>query len=319
MQVWRSIKRIVTAASFAFVGLLVAGAVYQFVATRLDEGQYQPPGQIVDVDGRGAHLNCTGDGSPTVILESGLGGGSVDWELVQPEVAKFARVCSYDRAGIAWSLPGERPRNADQIVSELHRLLKTAKIDPPYVLAGHSIGGAYVQLFAARYPNEIIGVVLVDSSHQEQLKSIPGIPAFLPYAIKATAPFGIARLVNASEEVPTQVPDEMRAKRAALYSSIHSAFANADEMEAVPDSLASLRASPMQLSDKPLVVLARGISDGMSAETEANWRELQKDLVKCSSRGKLIIAGQSGHYIHFSEPMLAVDAIREITTLSKVP
>lgn len=319
MRAWRIIKRIASAAAFTLAGLLIIGAVYQFIATRLDENNYKPSGQIVSIDGREVHFNCTGEGSPTVILEAGLGGGSVDWELVQGDAAKFTRVCSYDRAGIAWSSSGENPRNADRVAAELHRFLEIAKIAPPYVLAGHSIGGIYVQLFAARHPDEVMGIVLVDSSHPDQLTGIPGIPAFVPYAIKTTAPFGAARLVNAIEEVPARVSPEMQAKRAALYSSIRSAFTNADEMAAVADSLTDLRATPLSLGDKPLIVLSRGNSDGSTPEIEAKWRELQTDLVKLSLNGKQIIAAKSGHYIHFAEPELVVEAIREITTLAKTP
>ena len=309
---WRVTKRIAFGVVVFLVIALVAGALYQIIATRLDEGKYPPPGQIVDVEGRGLHLYCTGDGTPTVILESGLDGGSLDWSLVQPEVAKFGRVCSYDRAGIAWSSSGGGHRNAGQITDELHKLLDTAHIAPPYVLVGHSIGGVYVQLFAARYPDEVAGVVLVDSSHQDQLTRIPGIPAFVPYLYKAAAPVGIARIVNELAAAPPNLTAETIAKRTSLYSHTHSVYANANEMAAIPDSMAELRDSPMQLGDKPLIVLSRGLNDGSSAETEAVWRDLQSDLAKRSSNGKLFIAHKSGHYIQFFEAELVVDAIRQV-------
>lgn len=308
---WHIARRIAFGVACFFVVALVVGALYQFIATRLDEGKYPPPGQMVNVEGRSLHLNCTGDGAPTVILESGLGGGSLDWSLVQPEVAKFGRVCSYDRAGIAWSTSGGGRREASQITDELHKLLAAAHIAPPYVMVGHSIGGVYLQSFAARYPDEVAGVVLVDSSHQDQLSHIPGIPAFAPYLFKVAAPVGIARIVNALEDFPN-LTSEAKAKRAGLYSHTHSVYANADEMAAIPDSLAELRASPMQLGDKPLIVLSRGLSDGGSPETEAAWLELQSTLAKRSTNGKLIVAKNSGHYIQFFEPGLVIDSIREV-------
>jgi pimeloyl-ACP methyl ester carboxylesterase len=293
------------------VVLVVVGAVYQAVATRVDEGRYPPPGQMIDVDGRRLHLNCTGEGTPTVILEAGLGGGSLDWSLVQPEVAKFSRVCSYDRAGFAWSSPAAGPHDAARITDDLKKLLDAARIAPPYVLVGHSIGGVYVQLFAARHPDEVAGVVLVDSSHQDQLSRYPAIPAFVPYIYKAAAAIGVARVVNLLTG-EAGLTAETNAERAALYSSTHSVYANADEMAAIRDSMRELRDSPMQLADKPLVVLSRGLSEGASAENEAVWLDLQSDLAKRSSNGKLVIAKNSGHYIQFSEPELVVGAIRQV-------
>lgn len=267
---------------------------------------------MVDVKGRKAHINCTGEGSPTVILESGLGGGSLDWSLVQPEAAKFARVCSYDRAGIVWSSASDRRRDAAEITGELHDLLTAANISPPYILVGHSIGGVYVQVFAARYPDEVIGVVLVDSSHQDQLASVPGIPAIVPFLYKAAAPMGLARIVSQVLNGQPNLSPEASAERIGLYSHTPTVFAIADEMAGIPASLNELRVSPMKLGGKPLIVLSRGISDGASAETEAAWRELQAELVNCSTRGKHVIAQKSGHYIQFFEPELVTDAIHSV-------
>ncbi|MGB2912341.1 MAG: alpha/beta hydrolase [Pyrinomonadaceae bacterium] len=307
LRLWRVTKWI----AFGIVAAIVSGALYQLVTTRLDDGKYLPPGQIVDVKGHKMHINCTGNGATTVILESGLAGGSLDWSLVQPEVAKFGRVCSYDRAGIVWSAASDRRRDAAQITSELHDLLDAANISPPYVIVGHSIGGVYVQLFAARYPDEVAGVVLVDSSHQDQLATVAGIPSFVPYLFKAAAPVGIARIVNSLEDFPN-LSSEAKAERAGLYSHTQTVFAIANEMAAVSESLAQLRSSPMQLGDKPLIVLSRGLSDGASPETEAAWRSLQTEMVKSSSNGKQVIAEKSGHYIQVSEPELVTVAIHDV-------
>ena len=111
-------------------------------------------------------LHCTGGGNdgPTVVMDAGLGGGLLDWQIVQPRVARFARVCSYDRSGVGWSESGPKPRTSQRIVKELHALLKNAGARGPYVLVGHSFGGANVQLYAAEYPKEVAGMVLVDSA-----------------------------------------------------------------------------------------------------------------------------------------------------------
>ena len=121
--------------------------------------------EMVVVGGHRLHIDCVGQGSPTVILESGLGTMSVDWANVQPEVAKTTRVCAYDRAGTGWSEPGPEPRDPQQIARELHTLLGNAGIDGPYVLVGQSFGGLYVRMYAAQYPKEVEGMVLVDASH----------------------------------------------------------------------------------------------------------------------------------------------------------
>src|ERR671921_8443 len=143
--------------------LAVAGAIYQAIATELAERAYPPPGEMVDVGGYRLHINCVGQGSPTVVLDAGSGGFSAQWVRVQREVSDTTRVCAYDRAGMGWSQRGPDPRDAKQISSELHTLLGKAGIEGPYVLVGHSYGGLYMQTYAARYPDEVAGVALVDS------------------------------------------------------------------------------------------------------------------------------------------------------------
>jgi pimeloyl-ACP methyl ester carboxylesterase len=123
---------------------------------------------MVDVGGHRLHINCTGTGSPTVVIDAGLGDWSTSWGFVQPEVAKVTRVCTYDRAGMGWSEPGPLPRVASQFAKELHALLHNAKIPGPYILVGHSLGGLPVRMFTHDYPSEVAGVVLIDSMHPGQ-------------------------------------------------------------------------------------------------------------------------------------------------------
>src|SRR5215211_8224249 len=150
------------------LALAVAGAIYQAIATERAERAYPAPGKMVDVGGYSLHINCVGQGSPTVVLDAGLGEWSAQWVRVQRELSGSTRVCAYDRAGMGWSERGPEPRDARQISSELHTLLAKAGIEGPYVLVGHSFGGLYARMYAARYPNQVSGVVLVDSSHPEQ-------------------------------------------------------------------------------------------------------------------------------------------------------
>jgi pimeloyl-ACP methyl ester carboxylesterase len=156
--------------------LSVVGAVYQTVATQMDKRNYSAPGQLVEVGGYQMHMYCVGvntAGSPTVILESGLGATSSAWAWIQPEVAKTTRVCSYDRAGMGASDPRPEPRDAKHIASELHMLLQNANISRPYVLVGWSYGGVYVRVYADQYPEDVVGLVLLDGSSPEQCTSTP--------------------------------------------------------------------------------------------------------------------------------------------------
>jgi pimeloyl-ACP methyl ester carboxylesterase len=187
--------------------LVLAGLVYQFVATRLDYRRYLAPGEMVAVAGHDMQLYCTGagKGGPTVVMDAGLGGGLLDWQTIQSEVAKFARVCSYDRSGIAWSEAGPDPRTSPRIVEKLHTLLKNAGVDGPYVLVGHSFGGANVQLYAAEYPDEVAGMVLVDSALDlrvldKDLRDDAEGVAPSPLTIKLVARLGIACLAAGGDE-----------------------------------------------------------------------------------------------------------------------
>jgi len=130
-------------------------------------GTPKAPGSLIDLGGRRLHLNCTGSGSPTVVVENGDGAFSIDWALVQPGVSKFTRICTYDRAGYAWSDRGPLVDMVDETTGDLHLLLQTAKIAPPFVLVGASMGGAYVRAYQRRVPEQVAAMVLVDATHDE--------------------------------------------------------------------------------------------------------------------------------------------------------
>src|SRR5688500_2523168 len=165
----RSPMRIVVAAAGAVCALACAAATAR-AQDSTASAPLPPPGRLVDVGGWRLHLNCTGDarpGQPIVILEAGLGDFSVEWSLVQPEVAKFARVCSYDRAGDGWSEIGPHPRTFRQIVYELHAALERAGERPPFLLVGHSYGGWLVRTYQTTHPPQVAGMVLVEPGAQD--------------------------------------------------------------------------------------------------------------------------------------------------------
>ena len=151
---------------------LIAGFLYENISETRDRRFDPIPGQLVDIGGYRLHINCTGHGTPTVILDAGLGDSYLSWRKVQPEIAKFARVCSYDRAGLGYSNSSPRPRATRVIAEELHPLLQHAG-SPPLILVGHSMAGFDVRLYASLYRSEVAGLVLVDASHPEQKKRFP--------------------------------------------------------------------------------------------------------------------------------------------------
>jgi pimeloyl-ACP methyl ester carboxylesterase len=205
----RRLRRLVViavAGLAAAVGTLLAGGfAFEAVASALDRRAFPAPGVLVDVGGHRLHLWCTGQGSPTVVLETGYGATSSAWALVQPAVANTTRTCAYDRAGLGWSEPGPEPRDARHIATELHSLLQTAEVPGPYVLVGHSNGGLYSRMYAGLYPGDVAGIVLVDATPSDLLTRLPetraDIAALPQQATSAEwlAHVGLARLLVAPQ------------------------------------------------------------------------------------------------------------------------
>src|SRR5918997_1126173 len=261
--------------------LAIVGAIYQAIATERAERAYPPPGEMVDVGGHSLHINCVGQRSPTVVLDAGSGGFSAQWVRVQREVSGTTRVCAYDRAGMGWSEMGPEPRDAKQISSELHTLLIKAGIEGPYVLVGHSFGGLYMQTYAARYPDEVAGMALVDSSHPEQFSYRPVArdsyePQKQIFAVTSLlARIGVVRLLYTLIPAPPELPQHQRAQIDALSPSTRQVSTYALELRATPQTTTQTR-SLRSLGDKPLAVVSAGTQ-------EPEWLELQDDLATLSS------------------------------------
>src|SRR5213593_4339995 len=177
---WRWTMRIFVVLGAFLIVAAVSGATYQWLATRKDLALTPPPGQLVDIGGHRLHLWCTGAGAPAVILDTGLGGSSADWGYVQAEVARFTRVCSYDRAGMGYSDPGPSPRTARRIAGELAALVDRSGIHGRLVLVGASTGGFNVRVFASDHTDRVAGLVLVDASHEDQAHDVPQLARFVP-------------------------------------------------------------------------------------------------------------------------------------------
>jgi pimeloyl-ACP methyl ester carboxylesterase len=205
---------------------------------------------------------------------------SADWVLVQREVSGTTRVCAYDRAGMGWSEMGPEPRDAKQITSELHALLEGAGIEGPYVLVGHSFGGLYTQTYAARYPDEVAGIALIESSHPEQFSYRRVArdsyePQKQMFAVSSLlARIGAVRLLYKLFPAPPDLPPRQRAQIDALSPSTRQASTTALELRATPQTATQTRGL-RSLGDKPLAVITAGTQ-------EPEWQELQDDLATLS-------------------------------------
>lgn len=327
-------KKIIRRSLFIFVSVLSLGAVYQFVGTKIDETLYPAPGNIVDIGGYHLHIHCMGNNhdGPTVILDAGLGYDSLDWSLIQPEIAKFAPVCSYDRAGYGWSDESLFPRTSKQIVEELHSLLQNAQIFPPYIFVGHSFGGVNSRLYAATYPEEIAGIVLVDSSHENQMQLLPPddpenfIDAsmenpFLRFAMIHTGALRLLyHLPQYQEPFHCFSKDVQSIYLAHLCSPKYIAATYSENLE-FENSLKQLREINSSLEDTPLIVITAckpmtveemGYPEILD-DTLRKWDRMQKEMVAKSTRGKQYFATRSTHMITHEQPEIVIKAVREMT------
>jgi pimeloyl-ACP methyl ester carboxylesterase len=286
-------------------------------------------------------LNCSGQGNPTVILESALGGSSLSWSLVQPPVARFGHVCSYDRAGFGWSDAGPLPRTASRIAEELRTLLDRGSVAPPFVLVGHSFGGLVMCIFARRYRRDVSGLVLVDPAHpedwinpapKEQIKIDRGI-RLCRYGMSA-ARLGVARIVGGFASIGAlgvarglvkvvsrgglsredegilapiwRLPLEARRPLRRFWTLPRFYEALGSQIEFISESAReALEASADGYGDLPLVTL--------SSTDPGDYRiRQQEELARLSTRGRHIVASNSGHWIPLDQPEVVIGAIRDV-------
>jgi pimeloyl-ACP methyl ester carboxylesterase len=320
-RVLRGIGRTLAVLVGLIVVLGLVGARYESAAEAADVRAYPPPGQLVDVGGYRLHINCTGTGSPTVVIDAGLGDWSASWSSwVQPGVAKTTRVCTYDRAGMGYSEPGSLPRNAQQFAKELHTLLQNAGIPGPYVLVGHSMGGLPVRVFAHAYATDVAGVVLIESMSPRQAK--PSATTTPPSAaathssgisvLTLAARIGLVRLLAGPLGLTSDMSPDVQHAYTAFSVTPRSFQTLQDEGTGMPESF--MQASAVTtFGDVPLIVLSRGL------DPDRDWQAMQTELLHLSSHSQHMFADKSGHNIQLDQPEAAVAVIVQMVAQLRQP
>ena len=317
----------------------LAGVFYQAVGSARDRRTYVAPGELGLAGGHRLHYRCAGTGTPAVVLEAGIAASSLTWSRVQPIIARSTRVCSYDRAGLAWSEPASSPRAMPALVSELRHLLDSAHVPPPYVLVGHSFGGLVIRAFARAHPKDVAGLVFVDPLHPEEWcdpspqqrrmlrggiflskvggllarlgvvrvclsllsRGSPGVPRRFSRLFGRSATALLERMVGEVQKLPPEVLPAIQA-----HWSHPKAFRGMwQHLASMPECCAAVARGADTFGDVPVVVLSAGARD-------ARWREADARLAHASSNGRHVISSRSGHWVHLDDPDLVVQAIDEV-------
>jgi pimeloyl-ACP methyl ester carboxylesterase len=307
-----------------FLALLGAGVLTQSVLTSHERTQHAAPGKMVSVGTHRLHLNCQGSGQPLVLLESGLSGWSQDWALVQPQLARQTTVCSYDRAGYAWSDESPAPRTGLLAVEDLRTLLRAAGLQGPVVVVGHSWGGMLAQMLAQTHPDEVAGLVLVDALHHDQTASMdPDTHARYSQKMRllmgsATwlAPLGLTRLAGMPASVVLdKLPASEQAAARGLamqsknYQALYTEYRGIDPALGVARSLPSVPAVPtVVLSTNALSEFPPGWESDYMRQ---HWINGQRLLARDTGARHVVVA-DAGHYLQLERPELVIAAVQEV-------
>ena len=300
------------------------------------------PGQMVDVGGYRMHLYCVGKGSPTVILENGLGDIFSDWALVQPEVGKYTRVCSYDHAYEGYSDAGPVPVTMHQQVFETHLMLEKAKISPPYIIAGHSFGGMLARLFTLTYPQEVVGLIFVDSTHEDLVlrnkglkamsngKQVPPVQTMKSGPPPPPTPEEESRFDERKKryekeaELPVgppldRLPPEALHLRA--WAHAHPKILTGSESDPTVWMFTEVQhisdvehSKPHPLGSMPIIVIGEPRDNPVSMEER---RRQLDEMASLSTNGKVVIDQNSGHHVQWDDPAFVLQAIRQVFDASK--
>ena len=327
------------------VFVIAAGVGYQVVQTAADLQRFPPPGKLITIaPGRRLHLDCRGSGTPTVILEAGIAASSLSWSRVQPFVAQFARVCSYDRGGLAWSDPSAPPLTASHMASQLHALLGAAALPPKYVLVGHSFGGFVVLSYASRFLDDVAGLVLVDPIYPNEWLNLTseqrfrlrggvflsrfgavfartgavraclsmlasgstGVPKAMAKLFGSDASATLDRLVGEVQKLPPEVWPAVRAH----WSQPKSFVSMAGHLGSLTKSARELSRSLRPFGNLPMIVISAE-SQPLACKAE------HQGLAALSTRGQHVVARGTGHWVHLDDGPLVVEAIRSVVAAAR--
>lgn len=319
--------------SLGFLALIVlatiSGVIYEVSGRRQAAREFPPPGKLVDIGGRRIQLDCRGAGSPTVVFESGLDmSGSLSWALVQDEIAKTTRACTYSRAGIMWSDPTNLHQNGKSIAEDLHTTLSKAGEHGPFVLVGHSLGGPYIMTYTKFFGQEVAGLVFVDASHPDQMNlsngEVPTELKLMEFRNRLSAALnwaGVVRAVTATDKgLPNRAEWVNQAVKAYRSTSLDSMFKEKDASEETLTEAGTFR----QLGNRPLFVLTAmaRFSDQiianwkLTAEQAKNYRkigmQMQDELAAWSSQSQHQLVPDASHYIQFDRPEVVIAAVRSV-------
>lgn len=317
--------------SFALCMLLflAAFAVEKITLAQL-ASKYPAPGQMVDIGKYSLHIYCAGDpaATPVIVVSPGSGMSSAHWPLVQPEVARFARICVYDRPGTGWSFVAPQGQTYQEEAQDVHALLQKAGIPGPYVLVGHSLGGGVMQVYATLYPQDTLGMVMVDTRTRDiESKYPPEYTQSIRMQLQGSHAFsipGVFRLLNWFGAFRTQagyehLPPDLRE---IAYGLDYNSRAFAYQKSELPsyEEREALFVSAGPLPDVPLIVIAHGITEGLqiggadsvTQQADQVWLDEMKKLSTETSQGRFLVAENSGHNIIMEQPSIVVDAIRTI-------
>lgn len=329
----RWLKRILLGLIAVLAIAVSLGAVWHAWRGANDLERFPSPGELVDIGGRRLHLVCEGTGEPLVLIENGLTADFSAWDLVLPEIAKTTRVCIYDRAGLGFSDPSQHPTQARQVTEDFAALRAAAHLNGPTILVGWSAGGVFARHHIASRPDDIVGLVLVDSSHEQQGLRLPTWPnqeeidksfADMLRWCDRLEWTGLVRALGIYEQQMgnLNIPQAMREHVVAMFNRNGSCRGVAHEMEGFRADVRSTT-PPQSLDDLPLVVLTRGrpseakdfpvaIEPVQIKEADDAWWTLQRELVALSTQSKQVKLNDSGHGIPFERPDAIVQAVSEL-------
>ena len=310
--------------SFAALGAM--GFIYERIGRWRDQKELLQVGTSVDIGGRSLNLYCSGEGSPTVIFEGNWGSPGYRWVCIQRQVATFTRACWYDRAGLGWSDPGPFPNHSDSIAHDLHNMLTAAKIAPPYILVGHSMGGFHVRVFRSYFPDEVAGLVLVDPMNEDMTLEIHNHnEMFRPTVLVVRQMIGSLGLLRLARPRPDPPPngftDQEWKTLVGLYRQPKASRAAGGEPPMWVNG--ELARATGNYGDLPLVVLSAGIQDqeeDPKLDHDHDWKlQLHAALARRSTRGTHVVVAESGHNTPDQAPQSVVAAIQDAIKQSRTP